>query len=156
MARPKKQITPEILVKVKEFASRGLSKEQIAHNIDQHPATLYAKQKDHPELVEAMQRGKSAGIYQLSNKLFEEAMEGNTAAAIYMLKCLDPQHWNERRHAEPPVPLVDLERYTEEEIQQIALNGLKQMLHYEKKRGLPPRAQQLILEYEEGLKLKPS
>ena len=103
-------------------------------------------------MAEAVQKGRSAGIYQLSNKLFEEAMEGNTTAAIYMLKCLDPENWNERRNAKPPVKLVDMEKYTDQEIREIAYKSLEQMLKYERKKGLPPRAQQLLWEYEEGLK----
>ena len=151
MGKPIK-LTPSILEQIEQFASRGLTRAQISHNLGWSAKTFYNKQNEIEEIRQAINRGRFVGIHQLSNKLFEEAMEGNTTAAIYMLKCLDPENWNERRNAKPPVKLVDMEKYTDQEIREIAYKSLEQILKYERKKGLPPRAQQLLWEYEEGLK----
>ena len=152
MSRKTLKITEKHLADIERFASRGLNKEQISLNLGWSKSAFYDRQSKSPEILEACERGRAAGVHELTNGLFDSALGGNVVASIFMLKNLAPDQFNDRKYAEAPIKLVDLERYSEEEIQQIALNGLKQMLNYEKRKGLPTRAQQLILEYEEGLK----
>lgn len=95
MARPSYKITPEILVKVETMASRGLTNDQIALSLGWHPDTLYAKKRAFSEFSDAIKRGKAKGLLQISNKMFEDALAGNTTAQIFYLKTRDKKNWND-------------------------------------------------------------
>ena len=92
--RPKKMIDPE---QAATFASRGLTIEQIAHCCGVSPTTLYERQVEYPELMEAIKRGRSSGIEQIANKLYENAMAGHIVAQIFYLKNRCPEEWQDRR-----------------------------------------------------------
>ena len=92
--RPQKAIDPE---KAEELASRGLTVNQIAHCLGISPRTFYERQKDTPEVAEAIERGRARGIQQVANALFEAATAGNVVAAIFYLKNRGPLEWQDRR-----------------------------------------------------------
>lgn len=75
------------IAKVEELASRGLTKEQVARALGISSRTLQRKQKTNAQIEEAYQRGKVQGISNVANALYEKAMEGNTTAQIFFLKC---------------------------------------------------------------------
>lgn len=72
---------------VELLASRGLTKEQVAHNLGISLRTLLRRTKEDPAFEEAYVRGKSKGIAEISNALYKKAKEGNTTAQIFFLKC---------------------------------------------------------------------
>ena len=45
------------------------------------------------ELSEAIKRGRSKGLAQITNSLFESAMNGTPAAQIFYLKNMAPEQW---------------------------------------------------------------
>lgn len=75
------------LKKVESLASRGITREQVAHNLGISSKTLQRHSKENPEIEEAYLRGKSLGITTIANALFEKAKQGNTTAQIFFLKC---------------------------------------------------------------------
>lgn len=78
---------PVDLQQVELLAARGLSKEQIAHNLGISYQTLNERQKEFSEFSEALNRGKAKGIAQIANKLYENAYkENNLGAQIFYLK----------------------------------------------------------------------
>lgn len=82
----KKKTKPKIaidLAQVELFASRGLTREQIAAALGISYSTLNRRSKD---LESAIKRGESRGIAKVANALFDKAVKGNTAAQIFFLK----------------------------------------------------------------------
>ena len=67
-------ITEEGLLKIEGWARDGLTDEQIAHNIDIHPSTLYEWQKKYPDISEALKRGKEVIDRQVENALLKRAL----------------------------------------------------------------------------------
>ena len=86
MARPKFEITEEIIKKAESLAANGLTKEEIAHCLDISYQTLNEKTKQYSEFSEAIKRGKSKGIGMMANNLVKLAKGGNAAANIFWLK----------------------------------------------------------------------
>lgn len=82
--KPRKKINAK---RVEQLAARGLSNEQIAVSIGVSPSTLYSKKKENIELEEAIARGRAAGIEEVSNTLFQKAVEGDNTCIIFYLKC---------------------------------------------------------------------
>lgn len=92
---------------VEALASRGLTREQVAHNLGIGVRTLQRRANEDPAFEEAYQRGKAKGIAKIANALFEKAVKGNTTAQIFFLKC---NGWKESSEVEvkntTPVKIV--------------------------------------------------
>lgn len=92
---------------VELLASRGLTREQVAHNLGVSSRTLQRRTKEDPAFEEAYVRGKSKGITEIANALYKKAKDGNTTAQIFFLKC---NGWKEESSVEvkntSPVQLV--------------------------------------------------
>lgn len=86
--------------KAREMASRGLTVAQIADCLGVSDATVYERQKEYPEFLEAIKRGRSEGINQVTNKLFEKAVDGDNTCMIFYLKTRDRESWGEQ-YVEP-------------------------------------------------------
>ncbi len=71
---------------VEELASKGLTLAQIATSIGISERTLYTKKKAEKKFAEAIANGQIRGIKAVTNKLYEQAMNGNTTAIIFYLK----------------------------------------------------------------------
>ena len=89
---------------VQEMASRGLTVAQIASCLGISETTLYKKQNEYAEFMDAIKRGRAEGINQVSNALFEKAKQGNVTAMIYYLKTRDRENWGENQ----PEPLKEI------------------------------------------------
>ena len=88
MGNAYKEVTPEMIKEAEAMAARGMDIEQIAHCLGLGYSTIYEKQKDYPELKEAIKRGQAAGIRAVTNALFKNAIGGNnTTAQLFYLKC---------------------------------------------------------------------
>ena len=123
-------ITEEGLLKIEGWARDGLTDEQISHNIGIHPSTLYEWQKKHPEISEALKKGKEVIDRQVENALLKRALgyeyeevkqiiekdeKGkdrkriektvkkvipDTTAQIFWLKNRKPHEWRDKRDIE--------------------------------------------------------
>ena len=67
-------ITEEGLKKIEEWARKGLTDEQISHNMGIHPSTLYDWQNRFPEITEALKRGKEVVDKAVENALLKRAL----------------------------------------------------------------------------------
>ena len=86
MARPKFEITQEVIDKAESLAASGLTKEEIAGCLGISYQTLNEKTKMFPEFLEAIKNGQSKGIGMMANNLVKLAKAGNAAANIFWLK----------------------------------------------------------------------
>ena len=55
--------------KAREMASRGLTVAQIADCLGVSDATVYERQKEYPEFLEAIKRGRSEGIKEVTKQI---------------------------------------------------------------------------------------
>ncbi|ETN92145.1 hypothetical protein U062_00007 [Gammaproteobacteria bacterium MOLA455] len=86
------------------MASNGLTVTQIADCLGISESTLYAKQGEYKEFMDAIKKGRAEGLNQVSNALFEKAIDGNVTAMIYYLKVRDRENWGENQ----PEPLREI------------------------------------------------
>lgn len=97
MARPKINVTPEILEEAEKLASQGLTKEQISTCLGWSYSTLMKKQRANKQFLQAITDGQAKGIGTISNALFETAKAGNVAAQIFYLKNRDGENWKDKQ-----------------------------------------------------------
>lgn len=95
MQGKKAEIDPD---EVEKLASRGLTYEQVALSLGVNRRTFMRSRKANAELEEAFNRGRSKGIAQISNSLFDKAKKGNVVAQIFFLKCV--AGWKETQAVE--------------------------------------------------------
>ena len=86
------------------MASNGLAVSQISDYLGISESTLYSKQNEYKEFMDAAKKGRAEGIYKVSNALFEKATQGNVTAMIYYLKVRDRTNWGENQ----PEPLREI------------------------------------------------
>ena len=97
------------LAQVEILASRGLTKEQIADALGISQTTLYTRQRESADFVEAIKRGKAKAISFVAGKLQKLIDEGNLGAICFYLKTQGG--WSEKSEmtlkgdAENPIPI---------------------------------------------------
>lgn len=67
-------LTEEGLLQLEAWARNGLTDEQIAENIGIRRETLYAWKKDHPNISNALKKGKEIVDIQVENALLKRAL----------------------------------------------------------------------------------
>lgn len=73
--------------KIEALASRGLTMDQVCHNLGINRRTFYVHRQKDPALEEAYERGKAKGIAQVANVLYEKAIAGDNYCIMLFLKC---------------------------------------------------------------------
>ena len=94
------EITEEVLEKVERYAAQGLSQEQIGLMIGCSKKTVERRKKDNDAFDAAIKRGQARGISQVTNVLFEKALEGDNTAMIFFLKNRDRVNWADQQQIE--------------------------------------------------------
>lgn len=85
---------------VETLAGQGLSKKEIAYCIGIGRSTLYEKQKTDQDFLDAIKKGRAAGLQTVTNALMSNAIDGNVTAQIFYLKNRSPENWQDRRNTE--------------------------------------------------------
>ena len=96
--------TDTVCQEAREMASNGLTVAQIADCLGISESTLYGKQNEYTEFMQAIKKGRAEGLHKVSNALFEKATQGNVTAMIYYLKVRDRDNWGENQ----PEPLREI------------------------------------------------
>jgi len=101
MAKPGPKRKEIDLKQVESAAARGLGKVDIARALGIGHNTFFmrmAEEREEPtqEIQEAINRGRSRGLMQVTNSLFQLATEGNLGACCFYLKNRDPDNWKDR------------------------------------------------------------
>jgi CRISPR/Cas system-associated endoribonuclease Cas2 len=89
-------ITDESIKKIRKYASRGLTRRQIAASMGWSHTTLYNKLKKNVAIVDAIKEGEASGIKKVANALFKTALDGNVTSMIFYLKNRAPNEWKDR------------------------------------------------------------
>jgi len=94
--RPAIQLNDEQLSMIYHYASKGISQNQIAHNIGVCIDTMVKLKKRDPRVKEALEKGKAHGITEVASALFEKAtVDRDTTSMIFYLKNKDPENWED-------------------------------------------------------------
>ena len=88
-------ITDEFLEKVEHLAARGLSQKQVCDALGFSETWWHAKKQENMELDECYKKGAARGLAEVSNAIYEQALNGSTGAACFFLKNRDPDRWSD-------------------------------------------------------------
>ena len=89
------EISKELLGRVEQLATRGLSQKQVCHALGFSETWWHAKKQEFSELGEFYKKGQAKGLAEVSNALYEQALSGSTGAACFFLKNRDPDRWSD-------------------------------------------------------------
>lgn len=88
-------ITEEFLAKVEHLAARGLSQQQVCHALGFSETWWYDAKQKNSDISESFKRGQAKGLVEVSNAIYEQALNGSTGAACFYLKNRDPDRWSD-------------------------------------------------------------
>lgn len=88
------------LTKLRGWARRGLTNEEIAANMGISAATLYNWKNNNLEFLEVLKADKDYCDDQVENALYKAAMEGNVTAQIFYLKNRRRNDWRDKQELE--------------------------------------------------------
>ena len=88
-------LTKDLLEQIKFHASRGHSQQQICHALGISETWWYDAKQKSSEISESFKRGKTKGLAEVSNAIYEQALNGSTGAACFFLKNRDPDRWSD-------------------------------------------------------------
>ena len=92
--KPRK-ITTQLLEQIEFQASRGLSQQQICRALGISETWWYDAKHKSAEISESFKRGQAKGLAEVSNAIYEQALNGSTGAACFFLKNRDPDRWSD-------------------------------------------------------------
>ena len=90
-----REISKELLGRVEKLATRGLSQKQVCDALGFSETWWDAKKQEKTELDECYKIGQAKGLAEVSNAIFEQALNGSTGAACFFLKNRDPERWSD-------------------------------------------------------------
>jgi len=91
---PRHEPTPEIQARVKVMVTAGLSHDRVAAVLGMDKKTLYKYYRME------LDAGKEEALTNNTASLISAARKGNTAAMIYVQKCLGGAAWREKQETE--------------------------------------------------------
>jgi hypothetical protein len=99
---PKPRIvpTPENLKTIEGLAGQGLTQKQIAHFFCIKSSGWYASVARHPEIAEAVKRGKAKTMAFVTQKLMELVKKGNLKAIMFYLEKQGGGNWAKKSSLE--------------------------------------------------------
>lgn len=92
--------TPDQLDQLRKWASQGLTKAEIAHNMGISRDAFCDWRKKSSLIVDAIKKGEEDAIDKVENALFSAACSGNITAQIFFLKNRRPDAWKDKRENE--------------------------------------------------------
>ena len=90
-----REISKELLGRVEQLATRGLSQKQVCHALGFSETWWHAKKQEFSESGEFYKKGQAKGLAEESNAIYEQALNGSTGAACFFLKNRDPDRWSD-------------------------------------------------------------
>jgi predicted XRE-type DNA-binding protein len=132
--RPKEPIEGKVdMEQVEHLAGLGLTDREIATVLGIAQPTMSVWKKKSEELSNTIKKGQVKSLTLIVNKMYQDAMEGNTTAQIFILKNRWPERWNDRRDIHQTViqkpATMDLSRLTMEELRNLKLFISKAIEH---------------------------
>ena len=93
---PKPRVVSEkLLEEIEHHASRGLSQQQVCHALGLSETWWYDAKQKNSEISDSFKRGQAKGLAEVSNAIYEQALNGSTGAACFFLKNRDPDRWSD-------------------------------------------------------------
>jgi hypothetical protein len=86
MNRPRRLPPHDAAVRIEKLAAEGWSMKGIAKTLGTDHETMRRMMEDHPALREAFDNGRERERHALHNALYVAAMNGQIAAAMFLLK----------------------------------------------------------------------
>ena len=98
----------ETLEKIENWAGKGLSESQIADLLNCSLSTIARNKRNNDKFGTALRTGKARAIAAISNKVYENALEGKENSAFFFLRNRDPDNWSDRQEVNHNINLKQI------------------------------------------------
>ena len=79
-------LTKNLLDQIELHASRGLSQQQICHALGISETWWYDAKQKNSDISDSFKRGQAKGLAEVSNAIYEQALNGSTGAACFFFE----------------------------------------------------------------------
>ncbi len=106
--RKMKTLGAEDVDKIVRLGAQGLGIMEICRALD-ISWDVFNRERGKQEISDALKKGQSLGIAEVTNSLYQQATNGkNTVASIFYLKNRDPDKWADRQETEVNINLREI------------------------------------------------
>ena len=98
----------ETLKKVEHWSGNGLSELQISRLLGVSLSTIARNKRNNERFDIALKKGKAQAIATVTNKVYENALDGKETSAIFFLKNRDPENWSDRQEVNHNINLKEI------------------------------------------------
>ena len=88
-------VSEKLLEEIEHHASRGLSQQQVCHALGFSETWWYDAKQKNSDISDSFKKGQAKGLAEVSNAIYEQALNGSTGAACFFLKNRDPDRWSD-------------------------------------------------------------
>tara|TARA_X000000950_G_scaffold213590_1_gene256878 strand:- start:278 stop:775 length:498 start_codon:yes stop_codon:yes gene_type:complete len=121
--RPKKELTEKDAEKITDLASKGLGILDITRAMGISWNVFNREREDKKYIRDALKKGQSLGLAEVSSALFENATKKNSVVAqIFYLKNRAPEDWSDRTTQEVNINLKEIINGAKDRIAQHNVN----------------------------------
>ena len=131
-AQYKDWLTPDKLSVLQGWARDGLTDAQIAHNIGIRRPTLYDWKNKHPDIADALKKGKQVVDIQVENALLKKAMGMTTTSTTYKMVKVNEDVLKVQRFRYVNQYKIDHPDMTKAELQEIKMRAIEEIPTYER------------------------
>lgn len=96
------------LKKLQELSANGCSMDEIAQAIGIGKSTLYDWGDRHPQIQQAIKKGREKSVDMVENALFKSAINGNVTAMIFYLKNKAPDRYKDKVDTNSNIEVKDI------------------------------------------------
>lgn len=115
---------PWMLTRAAELAHGGATDAEIIADLKISSSIFYVWMRQRPDFMEAIRSAKDVPDERVKRSLFDQALAGNTTAAIFWLKNRRPHEFRDRQETELIVPVDERPGDTQQDVRKLALAAI--------------------------------
>lgn len=123
LGRPKESVDDKVdMQQVEHLAGLGLTDQEIGMVLGVSQPTVSQWRKRSPEFTNVINKGRTRAMVPIVGRMYQDAMNGNTTAQIFILKNRMPDRWKDVWNVRGKVSeeqFIDLKKLTVEELRNL-------------------------------------
>ncbi len=93
---------------IEKWSGNGLSERQIAELLNTSVSTIARRKREKGNFDSALKKGRAKAVADVTNALYQEAINGSVQAQIFFLKNRDSSAWMDKNEVQHQVNLAQI------------------------------------------------
>lgn len=106
--RKRIKFSEEDYANIEKWSGNGLSERQIAELLNTSVSTIARRKREKGNFDSALKKGRAKAVADVTNALYQEAINGSVQAQIFFLKNRDSSAWMDKNEVQHQVNLAQI------------------------------------------------